>query len=260
MHYGTSLLGLVAQQAEYEVSVLGLALAVSLGLVHVFAGRSAWIAQIPQNLWTSFAGGTSMSYIFLNIFPELAYAQTELEVSENALIDYFEHHVYLLSLVGLSLFYGLEKWVERSRQHNEKMIGKDTPSPGIFWMHIAFISLYNAILGYLFRESAVHGIKDCVILFFALGLHFLVNDVGLRQYHRRAYDQIGRWVLAGAIVAGWCVGQVTSFNEAAIAAIWALVAGGVIFNVLKEEMPDNPDSHFGLFAVGLVFYAIILSL
>ena len=59
---------------------------------------------------------------------------------------------------------------------------------------------------------------------------------------------------------GWCIGQATHFNEAAIAAVWALIAGGIIYNVLKEEMPENPDSHFGLFALGATVYAAILTL
>ncbi|MEL6552294.1 MAG: hypothetical protein AAFQ63_02340, partial [Cyanobacteria bacterium J06621_11] len=244
---------------EVGMSVLGLGLAVSLALVHLFSGRSAWVEKLPRNLWTSFAGGVSIAYIFLDIFPELTQAQTEIEESGNMLVLYFEHHVYLLSLIGLSLFYGLEKVVLRSRHHNHQMTGENSTELGIFWLHIVFFSLYNAILGYLFRESAVHGIADCIILFLALGLHFLVNDIGLREHHQKAYDRVGRWILAGAIVTGWCVGQATHFNEAAIAAIWALIAGGVIFNVLKEEMPEKPDSHFGLFTVGVAVYAVILS-
>ena len=176
------------------MSALVLALAVSLGVVHVFAGQSTWITKIPQNLWTSFAGGISITYIFLDIFPELNHAQTEIERSGNMLVRYFEHHVYLLALIGLALFYGLEKVALRSRQRNQEMTGENATEPGIFWLHISFFSLYNALLGYLFRESAVHGLLDCIVLFFALGLHFLVNDVDLRQHHRRAYDRVGSWI------------------------------------------------------------------
>ncbi|MEM6598629.1 MAG: hypothetical protein AAF635_10720 [Cyanobacteria bacterium P01_C01_bin.69] len=250
------------------INTLGLLLAVGLATIHISIGQwlglsrggAQWLAKVPQNLWTSFAGGISISYIFLRVFPELSQAQQEVEESGFALIDYFENHVYLLSLIGLAVFYGLEQLAVRSRQYNKKMTGENTTESGIFWLHITSFAIYNAILGYLFRESAIHGITECIILFFALGLHFLVNDLGLRQHHRQAYDRSGRWLLAGAIMAGWAIGQATHFNEAAIAAIWALVAGGVIFNVLKEERPDNPDSHFGLFAVGAAVYTVILTL
>lgn len=34
---------------------------------------------------------------------------------------------------------------------------------------------------------------------------------------------------------GWMLGEVVHINAAAIATNWALVAGGIILNVLKEE-------------------------
>jgi predicted enzyme related to lactoylglutathione lyase len=37
------------------------------------------------------------------------------------------------------------------------------------------------ILGYLLRESEDHCLVACLLLFFALMLHFVVNDVGLRD-------------------------------------------------------------------------------
>ncbi|MEM9152541.1 MAG: hypothetical protein AAGB19_19080 [Cyanobacteria bacterium P01_F01_bin.3] len=245
---------------EGSANLLGLLLAISLATIHISVGGSQWLAKIPQNLWTSFAGGISIAYIFLDIFPELNKAQQAVEQSGSQLVSYFENHVYLLSLIGLAIFYGLEKAVVRSRAHNKAMTGESATEPGIFWMHIVFVALYNGILGYLFRESAVHGLRSCIILFFALGLHFLVNDIGLRQHNRKAYKHIGRWILAGAILLGWGIGQASHFNEAAVSAIWALMAGGIVYNVLKEEMPDNPDSHFGVFSLGAVVYAILLTL
>lgn len=242
------------------VNILGFLLAVGLATVHISVGQSRWLTKIPQNLWTSFAGGISIAYIFLDIFPELSHAQNEIEESGIALVAYFENHVYLLSLIGLAAFYGLEKIAVRSRHHNRAMTGENNTESRIFWMHIAFFALYNGLLGYLFRESAVHGIGECIVLFFALGLHLLVNDLDLQHHHRHAYNRVGRWVLAGAIMTGWCIGQATHFNEAAIAVVWALIAGGVIYNVLKEEMPENPDSHFGLFSLGAAVYALILTL
>ena len=52
---------------EYGMSVLGLVLAVGLAVVHLFAGRLPWVTKIPQKFWISFAGGTSIAYIFLDL-------------------------------------------------------------------------------------------------------------------------------------------------------------------------------------------------
>ncbi|MEO1348646.1 MAG: hypothetical protein AAFW84_07590 [Cyanobacteria bacterium J06635_15] len=238
--------------------MVGLLLAVCLALVHVFASRSRWLTSIPHHWWVSFAGGVSIAYIFLDVFPELSKAQAEVEHTGGLLIDYLENHIYLLALAGLAIFYGLEKLALRSRRHNQKTTGDNATGSGIFWIHITSFAIYNAILGYLLRESENHGLVACLILFIALALHFVVNDVGLREHHKQIYDRFGRWLLAAAILVGWSLGQATHFNTAAVAAIWALVAGGVILNVMKEELPEKQESHFGLFVTGAMIYSAIL--
>ncbi|PSN17088.1 hypothetical protein C7271_19575, partial [filamentous cyanobacterium CCP5] len=166
--------------------------------------------------------------------------------------------VYLLALLGLAIFYGLEKLALRSRAHHHKTQGEDRTQLGIFWLHIGSFAIYNGILGYLLRESENHGLAACLPLFVALALHFVVNDVGLREHHKQAYDRVGRWLLAGAIVFGWVLGQAIQVNAGAIAAIWALMAGGIILNVLKEELPAEQESNFGLFAAGAAAYSVVL--
>lgn len=240
------------------VNIVGLALASCLGLVHIFASQTQWLSSVPQRWWVSIAGGVSIAYIFLDILPELSHAQTEIQHSSIGMIGYLERHVYLLALLGLALFYGLEKLALRSRLYRTEEHGEDCTQPGIFWLHIVFFGIYNAILGYLLRESENHGLVACLLLFFALALHFIVNDVGLREHHKQTYDRIGRWLLAAAIVFGWALGEAFQPNEAAVAAIWALVAGGIILNVLKEELPEEQESHFGMFCAGAALYSAVL--
>jgi zinc transporter ZupT len=91
-----------------------------------------------------------------------------------------------------------------------------------------------------------------------MALHFVVNDNGLREHHREVYDRIGRWILAAAIIVGWVIGQGTEIHEAAIAVLFAFLAGGVILNVLKEELPDERQSKFWAFALGAAIYAALL--
>ena len=244
---------------ETMTSVLGFGLAVCLALVHIFASKARWLLHLPQRWWMSFAGGISITYIFLDIFPELSHAQAEASPLEGIpLIRYVENHVYLLALVGLAVFYGLEQMALRSRRHNAATKGDQSTEAGVFWVHTAFFALYNAVLGYLLTETGHSSILTCLLLFFVLGLHFVVNDIGLREHHQRSYDKLGRWLLAGAILVGWSLAQAVTFSEMAFAVAWALVSGAMILNVLKEELPEQEDSHFGLFVTGIALYAVVL--
>lgn len=240
------------------MAIIGASLVVSLALLHVFADRFVWLDLLPRRSWISLAGGISIAYIFLDILPELSHAQAEVTHSEVVLLDYLENHIYLVALVGLVAFYGLEQLALRSRLRNKNEHGRDFTRIGIFWVHIVSFALYNALLGYLLRESENHGLLACVLLFLVLALHFIVNDRGLRTHHKHLYDQWGRWILTASIIAGWSIGQAVMVNEVAIATLWAFVAGGIILNVLKEELPDHQESSFQSFAVGAGVYGAIL--
>ena len=83
---------------------------------------------------------------------------------------------------------------------------------------------------------------------------------GLRDHHREAYTRVGRWILALALFVGVGLAFAAPVPEAAIAVILAFIAGGVVLNVLKEELPEERESRFWAFALGSGLYAVILLL
>ena len=54
------------------------------------------------------------------------------------------------------------------------------------------------------------------------------------------------------------MGLLFEVSEAAIAVLFGFLAGGVIMNVLKEELPEERESRFWAFALGAAAYAAIL--
>ncbi len=230
-----------------------------LALLHIFIGKLNWIdSTIPKDRWLSLGGGVSIAYVFLEILPELNQAQLEIESVINNAVLYLEKHVYLLALIGLLIFYGLELLVQHSRQLNREAGREDGSSLGIFWIHIGAFAIYNALIGELLSNTEERGLVNAIILCIALGLHFLINDHSLREHHKAVYDNIGRWVLAAFLVFGWIIGQAVHLDKAAVAAVWAFVAGGIILNALKEELPSLQHSRFWSFALGLGGYTLLL--
>lgn len=235
-------------------------LAIGLVLVHAFAARLNISALIPEHRWLSFAGGVSISYVFLDILPELNHVQEELEHSEVSALNFFESHVYILALIGLVVFYGLDIFVLESRKSSRFKSEEDPDRPAIFWIHISAFALINAIFSYLLQDLGEHSVTRCILFFFAIALHFFVMDVGLREYHQSAYDRKGRWLLTSAIVVGTLAARFTHIDKAAIATVWSFLAGSIILNVLKRELPDERKSCFGSFVGGAALYAGLLLL
>ncbi|MBE9101416.1 hypothetical protein [Vacuolonema iberomarrocanum] len=239
----------------------GLILAIGLALVHAFVSKLDISKFIPEHRWMSFAGGVSLGYVFLEIFPELSHAQEELEHSTIPFVAYLENHVYLLALLGLLVFYGLDFLALTSRQWNRTTHNDDSTGIAIFWIHIAAFAGLNGVFGYLLQDLADHTVLRCILFFVAVALHFFIMDHNLREHHKTPYDQYGRWLLTAAIMVGAIAGQAIHLNEAAVSIIWAFLAGSIILNILKRELPDEQKSCFGSFGGGAALYTtLILSL
>ena len=238
----------------------GFALAVGLAFVHAFVSKLKIFSFIPEFRWISFAGGVSIGYVFLEVFPELSHAQEAIEHSAIPFVAYLENHVYLLSLLGLLVFYGLDILALKSRQHNRLINNQDSTPHAVFWIHIAAFAVLNMIVGYLLQELTSHTLLRCLLFFTAIALHFLIIDQNLREHHQVPYDNYGRWLLTAAILVGAIAGQSLHLSEAGILAVWSFLAGSIILNILKRELPDEKQSCFFSFTTGTALYTVLLLL
>jgi hypothetical protein len=94
----------------------------------------------------------------------------------------------------------------------------------------------------------------------ALGTHFYVNDRSLRREHASSYGPGARYLLALAVLVGWATTDIQSAHPRAHAVVYALLAGGIVLNALKEELPDANQGRFGPFAAGIVGYTALMLL
>ncbi|PSL40487.1 hypothetical protein B0H99_105265 [Planomicrobium soli] len=229
-------------------------------LIHIFSKNMKFLKAVPRSRLLSIAGGISVAYVFLHLLPELGEFQRELQGElETSRWGFLESHIYLVAMVGLALFYGLEQMVMSSRRRKRKGMEQSSPA-GVFWVHIGSFTLYNAMIGYLLIRGEYESLWAMTFFFIAMGLHFITNDKGLRATHKTDYDKYGRWLLAVAIFAGWALGAVTHIEQVFVSFLIALLAGGIVLNVMKEELPEERESSFPAFCLGLAGYSILLLL
>ncbi len=228
--------------------------------IHLFICKLRFLDVVPRSRWLSAAGGVAVAYVFLHILPELSGHQETFAKGLGLTEQSAETWVYLVALAGLGIFYGLERAAKVSRGHSRSKSGRDAVEADVFWLHIGSFSLYNLLIGYLLLHREETGLWSLAIYFVAMGLHFVTNDFGLREDHKERYDRLGRWFIAAAVMAGWALGALTSLSEMVIGFLFAFLAGGVVLNVLKEELPEERKSRFLPFAFGLGGYAAILLL
>lgn len=240
--------------------LVSLLTAVGLALAHLLSRKLRFLDGSPRSIWLSLAGGVSVAYVFVHLLPELAESQEVIAETLEESLAFIERHVYLVALLGLAVFYGLERAAIRSRNQTREAQGEDSAGAGVFWLHIASFSVYNALIGYLLLHRIERGVGNMILFATAMLLHFVVNDYGLREHHKEAYTRLGRWTLAAAVLLGWVLGLGVEIAEAAIAVLIGFLAGGIVLNVLNEELPQERKSRFWAFAAGASTYAVLLLL
>ena len=235
-----------------------LAAACLLAVAHVAASRLRLLHVRPRSLWLSTGGGISVAYVFVHLLPELQEHQRVLAEVTAGWRGSLERHAYLVALIGLVTFHGLESQTLLDRRRRSRVLGDDDAGAATFWLSMASFAVYNALIGYLLVDQARKGASDVYVFSTAMGLHFLVNDIGLQDHHRERYRRFGRWVLAMAVLIGAAVGVALSLPASLVAVVVAFLSGGIVLNVLKEELPAERESRFAAFAGGAAAYSALL--
>lgn len=237
-----------------------LCFAMGLAVIHFLSKSMTFLSEKPRSRSLSAAGGISVAYVFIHLLPELHSYQTEVAHElERGVLRYIDHHILLVSLLGLVVFYGLERLVKVSKK--KALLTEETRvSDKVFWLHMLSFFLYNLVIGYLLVREEFDSISGLMFFFLAMGVHFIVNDHSLRSFHQETYDRYGRKLLTAAILIGWGIGAATEIHKIGLALLVAFISGGVILNVMKEELPEERESSFGAFSAGVMAYAVLLLL
>ena len=217
-----------------------------------------FLGGIPRHWLLSAFGGISVAYAVVHLLPEVAHADRALSQAVEGILPFPERHAYLLLLAGLAVFYGMERLAISSRGASSERAEESTP-PGVFAISVASFAFYNALIGYLLvRRADEYDAAGLVLFAVALGVHFVVNDFGLRDHHKRRYDHIGRWLLSASVLFGSVISAAVDLSAASVAAVLAFLSGAVILNVLKEELPDQRQSRLLPLVAGMVGYSALL--
>ncbi len=222
-------------------------------LIHLFANELIPSKRIHRLKWFSFSGGLAVSYVFVYVLPSLH--KEQVVVKEYGSYFTMESELYFVGLLGVLLFYGVQK-VVRKAQLNSKP-GK---ARALFWLQIKFFGVYNALVAYTVISHNVSGVQ-AIFYGLAVGLHFIAVAHDLWREYADIYNKMGRYVLAIGILIGWFLGMTVQLPPLIESLIFAFISGAMILNVLKYELPPDDEAHYPTFAIGVVAYtAVTMSL
>jgi hypothetical protein len=234
----------------------------TLALVHVYVGKLRFLDKNPD-LWKSAAGGVGISYAFLVLLPKLGSAQVELQgAADSGLYGFFVHHSYLVALVGLIIYYGMDVAVANVLVLPSSRAWRPAVKLLVF-THAGSLSGYYLLAGYLMSEQEDRGCVSYVSLCLfaaAMILHYLTINHGLRRKFGGMYDRYLRWAFVAASIGGWFLAAIIEIPYTALVLLNSLFAGALIVFTLKEKTPGSDRVHFWPFLAGVTGYSLLLLL
>ncbi len=215
------------------------------------------LPRLPRARFLSFASGVSLSFVVLRLLPALG-AEEALVRAQGApaLPLPAGEEVYGVVLLSMLLFYAAEV-LSRRTAPGEPL--RAPPARGLaVAVEIGSFGALSFLVGFTLLHRAGAGWRELLMFSIAMFLKFIVSDHALHAEHGRAYDRVGRWVLAGSVLAGWGLGGVVALPALGPVLLEAFIAGGVIFNVLRWEVPRSRAGRYGWFLLGTLAYAGLL--
>ncbi len=249
----------------------------ALAAVHILCGRWRIICTEHHSRWLSFASGVAVAYVFVGLLPKMSkwqatiIAQSKVEFAVpkicevlgiiewcGGLKNFLNYELFLCALAGLVLFCGIDRAMHLSRKYTSGEGEPDLAPAGLFWFSIGVFAAYNTLIGYISVHSDLPGRFVLLLLVIAIGLHFLGINHGLWKNFRERFVGPGRWILAASILAGWLLGILTDFAQMVYIGMYSLLAGGIIMNVLNEELSDRHEAPFWPFFLGVTGNTLLM--
>ena len=240
---------------------LSLGGAVLLAAVHVFSQRLRLLDGVPRSRVLSIVGGMAVAFVILQLLPAIAEHQRTLEqAAGSGLFGFLKKDVYVIVLFSLVVYYGLERLAKESKAKNQEENNLGRAEHWVFWIGMGTFAVMNLLIGYMLVHHAEQGKSLRFLLLFtaAMFFKFLVNDHSLHRDHQDLYDHKGRWILAVAVFAGWAINYWAEIPRVGPALLQSFIAGGVLLNVLKEELPAERKSRYWAFGLGAAAYSVLL--
>lgn len=205
-----------------------------------------WIRQgfrRNSQMVASFGGGLALAYVFLNLLPEL-------ELAHHLLND----RVHLVTLFSFLVFYILEVRLLSAVANKSHAMSHGR----VFWLHIGLSWLYTWLVIFALPNEVAEQLFFTIIGSLAIGLHLVYKDYVLREHHSEDYQSKGRYILALAPILGWLTHEMLEPNEYVSDLFIAVLAGFLMQNVFREELPKHTDVRIGWLVTGAGVFSLLV--
>ncbi len=160
------------------------------------------------------------------------------------------YRLYTFALLGMLTYYLSNRlYVPRGGNRHVAIV-----------IHVVLFAFYNFTVGDLIANVPREGYFPYVLVGIVFALHMMGIDHHLRVVYQQRFDIWIRWILAFSVLAGWMAGMWFRMSASTLAVLSAFLAGGIIVNVMAEELPRQGKGNTRFFIVGVVVSVVIVAI
>ncbi|WP_445002477.1 hypothetical protein [Exiguobacterium alkaliphilum] len=206
--------------------------------------------RIPSKKWFSFSSGIAITYFFMYLLPSLNKRQDTLRVDWLDLA--LPSEIYVVSLIGFTVFYGTMRFV-RTPHFQDETLDRNVS----YWLQVTLLTAYMSFSAYVVTETSVTNVAQ---MFYAtaLGVHFLAVGHDLYRHYGEVYLTQGRYFFTVGILVTGYVARYVDLASHIETILFAFVAGAMILNIVKFELPADRNLHFRTFVLAVTIYGGLL--
>lgn len=211
----------------------------SLSLAHYIGPKYDIKSKQNIRFLRSFAAGFSIGYVFLFLLPEV------FRVREAAQLE-----ILYVMLLGFLFFHMTHKYVYRIRGTFERVLFQDE-------IHLLTSSLYFFLISFLLVETTIIDTTKGVLLTILLIAHTMLVDLShtaLSETHKIKFKLP---LIIVATIAGGILPIIGIAASSVTTILFALTVGAIMYISIREEIPDDRQSHLPLFILGAVMLIVV---
>ncbi len=235
-----------------------LAVALLFAAIFLFGGRAAEVSgRLHHRRLLSFAAGVSVAYTFVHVLPALHMIREFQKRSLTESMVLPEHGVYLWTMVGFLVYFGLERMVGTQPAAQAPGAHPGSLVPQGIWLELGGYALYTFLLAYMMVWTGKDGLT-LGLFALAMGMHLFTIASNLSSHCREAYHPRGALLLSAASLAGWGAAVTLEIPVAWVLNLVAFVMGGVVVNAVIAELPREKEGSYVGFVIGSASYTALL--
>jgi len=212
-----------------------------LGVVHFFNEKIQIRQEFVRVRAISFIAGISVTYIFLNLLPEV-YKGFEL----------FDRIIFISLLAGFTLSHVIEKFVY---QHS----APQTLRENLGGVHSAAFFLYYFFIGVIFVSLNNINALSSVLFFLPVMFYSAVGILSLEKIHPKIWERLSvKLLLSASSLIGVLFADVFLQYQIIFDLLFAFVLGTFLYTSLIDFVPRDAKGRPEYFVLGVLIYTLVI--